>query len=474
MLEDYRSYLTNVRNNLIQCGVEFPINPLSTYSELFYLGLQLDEVLWYYHILAVSGSEEALVGCMFSLRGYYKEKMRQVFYNEFRDFLQDYKKISTTYNLLQGYKGTDEELSSDEEMDLFEDITTVESNEDYKEVLLDSQEHEEVKAHGEVLSPNSFLSMVGSSKEVTEQFIEEDFVPTEEYTSHGVFLDDVLEVAEPEVVSKDIEPSKEYVPHGIYLDELSEEDNNLDENGFEEAEEEVFEDSEDGVFEDSEEFFETEEEEDTEGIEYDEDGFEIDSEESVFEEEDEEYDEDGFEIEDVEVDENGFEVDENGFEVDDEEDSFETEEGVEYDENGFEVDDSESIQYDEDGFEIEDESDSIQYDEDGFELEEEDDGIQYDENGFEVDDSETDENGFEISDDDFEGFEEEDEPVIPEPSISESITPEPQAHPTQPRVTQPREKDITDYIQDAVNTTLTKGKRFIYKEMKKMKDLNND
>lgn len=454
MLEDYRSYLTNVRNNLIQCGVEFPINPLSTYSELFYLGLQLDEVLWYYHILAVSGSEEALVGCMFSLRGYYKEKMRQVFYNEFRDFLQDYKKISTTYNLLQGYRGTDEELSSDEEIDLFEDTTTVESDEDYKEVLLDSQEHEEVKAHEEVLSPNSFLSMVGSSKGVTEQFIEEDFVPTEEYASHGVFLDDVLEDIESEVVSRGIESSKEYVPHGVYLDELSEEDNNLDENGFEEAEEEVFEDSgdEEEVFEDSEEFFETEEEEDTESIEYDEDGFEIDNEESVFEEEDIEYDEDGFEIEDVEVDENGFEVDENGFEVDD----------------------SESIQYDEDGFEIEDEDSGIQYDEDGFELEEEDDGIQYDENGFEVDDSEVDENGFEISDGGFEGFEEEDEPVIPEPSISESITPEPQTSPSQPRVTQPREKDITDYIQDAVNTTLTKGKRFIYKEMKKMKDLNND
>ena len=454
MLEDYRSYLTNVRNNLIQCGVEFPINPLSTYSELFYLGLQLDEVLWYYHILAVSGSEEALVGCMFSLRGYYKEKMRQVFYNEFRDFLQDYKKISTTYNLLQGYKGTDEELSSDEEIDLFEDTTTAESNEDYKEVILDSQEHEEVKAHGEVLSPNSFLSMVGIS---TKQFVEEDFVPTEEYSSHGVFLDDVLEDIESEVVPKGIEQSKEYVSHGVYLDELSEEDNNLDENGFEEAEEEVFEDSEGEVFEDSEEFFETEEEEDTESIEYDEDGFEIDNEESVFEE-DVEYDEDGFEIEDVKVDENGFEIDENGFEVDNEEDSFETEEEVEYDENGFEVDDSESIQYDEDGFELEDE----------------DDGIQYDEDGFEIDDSEVDENGFEISDGGFEGFEEEDEPIIPEPSISESITSEPQTPPTQPRVTQPREKDITDYIQDAVNTTLTKGKRFIYKEMKKMKDLNND
>ena len=450
MLEDYRSYLTNVRNNLIQCGVEFPINPLSTYSELFYLGLQLDEVLWYYHILAVSGSEEALVGCMFSLRGYYKEKMRQVFYNEFRDFLQDYKKISTTYNLLQGYKGTDEELSSDEEINLFEDTTTVKSNEDYKEVLLDSQEHEEVKAHGEVLSPNSFLSMVGVS---TKQFVEEDFVPTEEYSSHGVFLDDILEDIESEVGSRGMEQSKEYVSHGVYLDELSEEDNSLDENGFEEAEEEVFEDSgdEEEVFEDSEGFFETEEEEDTESIEYDEDGFEIDSEESVFEEEDIEYDEDGFEIEDVEVDE-------NGFEVDDEEDSFETEEEVEYDENGFEVDDSESIQYDEDGFGLEDE----------------DGGTQYDEDGFEIDDSEIDENGFEISDDDFEGFEEEDEPVIPEPIISESSTPEPQTLPTQPGVTQPREKDITDYIQDAVNTTLTKGKRFIYKEMKKMKDLNND
>ena len=469
MLEDYRSYLTNVRNNLIQCGVEFPINPLNTYSELFYLGLQLDEVLWYYHILAVSGSEEALVGCMFSLRGYYKEKMRQIFYGEFRDFLQDYKKISTMYSLLQGYKSNDKEISFDEEIDLFEDEEVTE-NKTIEEPLI-----QETKSQ-EVLSPSSFLSMVSKTPK-KEVVVEEDFVPTEcdEYVSHGIYLDEpIIPKGNPEV---------EYVSHGVYLDELWEEDNI--ESAFEDPEE----DDIVSAFEEEEDIEDAFEDPDEDEIKYDENGFEISDEDEV------EYDENGFEIEDeedtdVDYDENGFEVsneegidveyDENGFEIEDEEDS------VKYDENGFEIEEDD-VEYDENGFEVEDdeddngfeepEDDGVEYDENGFEIE-------YDENGFEVeddndfeepedDDIEYDENGFEIeSDDNFEEpeegeddfeFEDEEEPVIPEPQV-----------PLQPRVSPTKEKDITDYIQDAVNATLTKGKRIIYKEIKKIKELNDE
>lgn len=411
MLEDYRSYLTNVRNNLIQCGVEFPINPLNTYSELFYLGLQLDEVLWYYHILAVSGSEEALVGCMFPLRGYYKEKMRQVFYCEFRDFLQDYKKISTMYTLLQGYKSNDEEISFDEEIDLFEDEEVAE-NKTIEESLT-----QETKPQ-EVLSPSSFLSMV-SKTDKKEVVVEEDFVPTEcdEYVSHGIYLDEpIIPKGNPEV---------EYVSHGVYLDELWEEDNI--ESAFEDPEEDDIE----SAFEEEEDIEDVFEDPDEDEIKYDENGFEISDEDEV-------------------------EYDENGFEIEDEEDS------VKYDENGFEIEEDD-VEYDENGFEIEDDEDD-----NGFE-EPEDDGVEYDENGFEI---EYDENGFEIEDDGFEEpeegednfeFEDEEEPVIPEPQV-----------PLQPRVSPTREKDITDYIQDAVNTTLTKGKRIIYKEIKKIKELNGE
>lgn len=499
MLEDYRSYLTNVRNNLIQCGVEFPINPLNTYSELFHLGLQLDEVLWYYHILAVSGSEDALVRCMFSLRGYYKEKMRQVFYEEFRSSLPDYKKISTMFTLLQGYNSKIEELDLDDEIDLFNEInegTTPEENDGNEtedsdlDNLIALEDIQENEGPQELFSPNSFLSRVSSISPAAKGNNElEDFVPIDcnEYVSHGVYLDELVfdEVEDSSAKSSEgNEDSKEYVSHGVYLDDLWEtEDEDVfespedtveyDENGFEiSSDEDVFEDED--AFEDNVEYDENGFEVTDDDVKYDENGFEVvDDDFEVESEDDVEYDENGFEITNEEEDE--IEYDEDGFEISEEDDN------VEYDENGFELSDEEEngIKYDEDGFEIlEDEDisegdDSIEYDEDGFEIvNEEDDGIEYDENGFEISD-ENEEDGVEYDENGFEITVEEDESIPPRvnsvaPTVSETQIP------TQSRVSSTREKDLTDYIQDAVNTTLTKGKRFIHKEIKKMKDSNKD
>ena len=100
MLSEYRKYLLRIRNNLIQCGVGFPVESISDYRSLYELGCKLEDVLWYYSVLAVSGSSTALKGFFLPLNGYYKEKVRLDTYEEFRSFLSNvYDKISVSSRL---------------------------------------------------------------------------------------------------------------------------------------------------------------------------------------------------------------------------------------------------------------------------------------------------------------------------------------------------------------------------------------
>ena len=94
MLEDYRKYLLGIRNNLIQCGVEFPVTPCMKYRELFELGCNLDSLLWFYSVLEISGSEDRLRGFFLPLDNHFKDKMKKVYYDEFQLFLKEYNKIS--------------------------------------------------------------------------------------------------------------------------------------------------------------------------------------------------------------------------------------------------------------------------------------------------------------------------------------------------------------------------------------------
>ena len=94
MLEDYRRYLFGIRNNLIQCGVEFPITSCEGYRDLYELSINLDSILWYYSVLEISGSEDRLIDFFIPLNIHYKSIMRNIFYKEFRDYLKEYNKLN--------------------------------------------------------------------------------------------------------------------------------------------------------------------------------------------------------------------------------------------------------------------------------------------------------------------------------------------------------------------------------------------
>ena len=387
MLQDYRVYLTNIRNNLIQCGVDYPIKPMNSYMELFTAGMRLDEVLWYYSILAVSGSKDALQNYFIPLSSHYKEKMRQVFYQEFTEFVSDYRKLSVGSILLGDYsspKGVEPKVFEDnEEIDLFEEDTpnveTVEEQVKEPEIPLeDIAKDIEKQIHPKAVSSMDFLKAVNEGKEeftphgicldeIEGSVSEEDNLNEEGYTSHGIYLDELPDELEEinEEFDKDLKES--YVSHGIYLDELPESD----------LEEETLEGyCEHGVYLEDLPEESTNEEEMPEG-----------------------YCEHGVYLEDLP------------------EESSSEEGGIKYDENGFEI--------------VEDEPSNDWVDEDF------DDDLSY-----------------EGSEDDSSSIEDTNSVESTSQVVKKSTS----------------TRDMSDTLQDITNDILTRGKRFIRKEVKKLKE----
>lgn len=97
MYLEYENYLLNIRNALIQCGIEFEegiSQDTSDYFNLYKLGIKLSDILVFYKVLAVSGSDNMLNGFFLPLNETYKDRMRGICYNEFvTSVLPDYKSL---------------------------------------------------------------------------------------------------------------------------------------------------------------------------------------------------------------------------------------------------------------------------------------------------------------------------------------------------------------------------------------------
>lgn len=240
----YRQYLINIRNSLIQSGVEVPVTDVESYEELFQLGLNLDEVLWYYKVLAITNSEYSLKNFFVPLSGYYKERMRSICYSEFLDFLKDYKSISAEDIIRKNLIGGDayRRVSVEEEYTGLGDRDDPFDENTQEEIIKDASQDIEEVSHGvfwdeesseeelketpkEEFDPDDYADV-----EVDEAFLD----PSIEYVSEGVDIDslsfdDITDSKEAESTG-DIE----YVESGVDIDELS-----FDEEVPEESEEEI-------------------------------------------------------------------------------------------------------------------------------------------------------------------------------------------------------------------------------------------
>lgn len=96
MLSDYKRYLLKIRNSFIRSGVELSIKDIQDYEEIFYLGEKLSDLLWFYSILEISGSEDRLRGFMFPLNSYYKSSIRDKYFEDYLVYKAGYMEISAS------------------------------------------------------------------------------------------------------------------------------------------------------------------------------------------------------------------------------------------------------------------------------------------------------------------------------------------------------------------------------------------
>ena len=403
MYSDYEKYILNIRNSLIQCGVEFPdgaTQDTSDYYNLFKLCIKLEDILLFYKMLAVSGSEYMLEDFFLPLNETYKDKMRGICYIEFSTgILPDYKELTGISDEELDYDDSDVSDYQDDE----DDESDVASSDDSLDLFNSMFSDDEEDIVVEDKKPDSIESKLdrvfNENKNTYDNF---------EYVSNGVDLDEVV---------------------GNTNDSLNETPyNSEDDDGFEWDEEDSY-SSEDELDEtpyteeDEEEYYETPYAEDDEESSY--------YEESPYSEDDEEdYAESDYDEED--------EYTESSY---DEEDYAESDYEDEYDESPYSEDEESDYEddFDESSYEEEEESD---YSED------------FDESPYDEDE---DINESAYGDDEEDYVDE--SSYSEDPDLGESNTDELKENKKGTQTKDNQEVDLGDELQDFTNSILTKLKR---------------
>lgn len=233
MLDIYRNYLLNIRNSLIQCGVSVPVESVDEYPDICKLQQELDDILYYYNILANSNSTDKLENFFIKFSVPLRKRIGDESYKEFLEFWEEYKKMSSSYavyqNLCVKLQELNKELTSGGGYNVDSSVTTEDkqekdSKEDIKaevdrqredmfrryyepKVFEEEVKKEEIKKNRASLFEDLFGG--NTSEETTENNDVEE-------VSFGVNLDE----DETTEKSNDVEE----VPFGVNLDEDETED----------------------------------------------------------------------------------------------------------------------------------------------------------------------------------------------------------------------------------------------------------
>ena len=115
----YEKYLLMIRDNLIRCGVGLPVKDSYTYEELFNLAEEIDQILWYYRVLAIANSRDKLKDFIFPMDRTYVSYMRNVFYQEYCESKKDRREVTVEGlrpNTDTGYEYKDTDEVDEEEI----------------------------------------------------------------------------------------------------------------------------------------------------------------------------------------------------------------------------------------------------------------------------------------------------------------------------------------------------------------------
>ena len=321
MYSEYEKYLLNIRNSLIQNGIEFPeiTKGDMNYYELFKLGIKLSDILLYYRVLAVSGSGDGLENFFLPINTSYVDKIRGICYSEFvSDVLPTYKKLSL---------GIEPEEETDD-VALEEDDDTEEVPSDFSEDLFNSMFEEDSIEEDESDDTND--SIENDFDATIKQRLKENI----EYVPNGVYLEE----SEGEKPFKRYSGDIVYTERGAFLDdEPAVEESDYSEEGYSESsydEDEEDSYSEESDYSDEEDDYEesdySNEEDDYEESDY----FDDDLEESDYSNEEDDYEESDY----SEDEEDDYEESDYSNEEDDYEESDYSEDEEDYSEGNYSED----------------------------------------------------------------------------------------------------------------------------------------
>ena len=267
MFEEYRKYLLNIRNNLIQNGVSLDNGKCDSYRDIFRLGYEIDGLLWLYSVLEISKSRYRLSDTILPMGNYYKGYMRELFRKEYLASKKYYP--PTRYDLENFRKANLISKDTCNKVETVVQLVSVENSsstakggvsysehgryvEDFVKPEQDTADTESYSSHGRYVedfvkqeqdkmdtdlherSAKDFVQPVKKSVSQDSTYVThgryvEDFVPVStvvgtsevnDYTDHGRFVEDYVE-EEP-----DIETS-EYSDHGRYVEDFEESHDNI-------------------------------------------------------------------------------------------------------------------------------------------------------------------------------------------------------------------------------------------------------
>lgn len=268
MFQEYKDYIKNIRNNLIQNDIDVEIVDIEDYRSLFMYTFTLEQVLWFYEMLGVSGSQFKK-SCRYIYDEQSEEKIRQIAYKDFMGSIEGYRNLSARVFLvskleseladadLEGFNPKD--LDENMEISLDEDINSLDNNGPTEDNMLQYSQSLEVEyvPHGIYID-----DYVGNEKQDSKPVEEVPEDGDKAYVSHGIYIEDIVPKEEEisNVSEVNMNNDTDYVSHGIYIEDyVSQRDregilhDGYTEDDSDDENTEVILESDDDIFEDSEE-----------------------------------------------------------------------------------------------------------------------------------------------------------------------------------------------------------------------------
>lgn len=253
MFEEYRKYLLNIRNNLIQNGVSLDNGKCDSYRDIFRLGYEIDGLLWLYSVLEISKSRYRLSDTILPMGNYYKGYMRELFRKEYLASKKYYP--PTRYDLENFRKANLISKDTCNKVETVVQLVSVENSsstakggvgysehgryvEDFVKPEQDKMDTESYSIHGRYIEDYVKLEVgtesYSSHGRYVEDFVKQeqdkmdtdthersakDFVKpekdTESYSSHGRYVEDFVQIVK-ESTSQD----STYATHGRYVEDF--------------------------------------------------------------------------------------------------------------------------------------------------------------------------------------------------------------------------------------------------------------